>query len=101
MKRKAVIIALALLVILATPVYAIANPDDIDFGSGTQTQYKVFENVIETGDMLFVAEGFVDYAIPPTDFTAAEAFLFEVLNCEMEFKKYTLTNMEYLCYISS
>jgi hypothetical protein len=59
---------------------AIANPDNIDFGTGTIPLYKVFENVQEDGDMLFVAEGWVNYAVTPTDYDANESFLFEVLD---------------------
>jgi hypothetical protein len=61
--------------LIATPVSAIANPDSIDIG-----YYKVFTDVLETGDMFFSAEGQVIYALTPTDYTAYEAFLFEVLN---------------------
>ena len=66
---------------LAVPVYAISNPDVIPtFGSGTTPLYNVFENVAETGDMLFVAEALVKYTPAPTDYSASAAFLFEVLN---------------------
>lgn len=66
------------LLLVATPVLAIANPDNIWFGTTADKYVRVFENVYETGDMLFLAEGFVDYASAPTDYTASEAFLFEV-----------------------
>lgn len=82
MKRAILIIAgiFLALILVVTPVWAISNPDSIAFGTGTSSLYKVFENVLETGDMLFVAEGYVDYTVEPTDYTADEAFLFEVLN---------------------
>lgn len=69
------LIAFAIMLSLSSLVFAIVNPDSIDIGS-----YKVFENVLETGDMLFIAEGQVTYAIEPTDYTADEAFIFQVLN---------------------
>lgn len=65
---------------LSFAVLAISNPDTIAFGSGTVELYNVFENVAETGDMLFMAEGFVYYAAEPTDYSASEAFMFQILN---------------------
>lgn len=83
MKKK--IIAIISIVIIALfavtiPVYAaVSNPDSISFGSGDEGKYKVFENVLETGDMLFIAEGLVEYATLPS-YDADELFLFEVTN---------------------
>jgi hypothetical protein len=81
-KRIAVILVInvVLLILVANPVFAIANPTSISFGSGTYARYNVFENAYETGDMLFVAEGFTNYGVEPTDYTASQAFLFQVLN---------------------
>lgn len=74
--RILICLAIGLLYFIPSiPVYAIANPDSIAFG-----YYKVFENVLETGDMLFTAEGQVIYAVLPTDYTASEAFIFDILN---------------------
>jgi hypothetical protein len=53
----------------------IGNPDAIDLG-----YYKVFYNVVETGDMLFVAESRVVYDLTPTDYNASESFTFDVLD---------------------
>tara|TARA_Y100000310_G_scaffold298018_1_gene331548 strand:- start:914 stop:1936 length:1023 start_codon:yes stop_codon:yes gene_type:complete len=80
-KRLLVSILLAVMSILliSFPVLAIANPDSITFGSGTIARYKVFENVNEAGDMLFVAECYVEYAAEPSE-AAGEAFTFQVLN---------------------
>jgi len=81
-KIRAFIISIVVFILAASPVFAITNPDNIDFGTGADTLYKVFENVIETGDMLFVAEGYVNY-VAPADFapySAGDAFLFEVLD---------------------
>ena len=61
-------------------VLAIVNPDDIGFTSSGEGRYKVFEDVHETGDMLFVAESYVHYVATPTDYTAPEAFSFQLLN---------------------
>lgn len=74
----AIFFAFALLISSALPVFAIVNPDSM--GMGGETGYEVFENVVVDGDMLFVAEGQVTYAVEPTDFTAAQAFVFEILN---------------------
>lgn len=76
----ALILSLILVLFVVVPVLAIANPDAIAFGTGTIPMYKVFENVNETGDMLFIAEGYVHYIVEPTDYTANEAFLFEIID---------------------
>lgn len=84
--RKALVpVVLGLLgaLLIASPVLAIANPNDIDFGSGSTVKFKAFENVQETGDMLFIAECLLDYDPAPgtpTDYTAEEAFSFQLLN---------------------
>ena len=75
------ILALAL-VLIPTPAYAIINPTPITFGTGTTQMYNVFLNVVETGDWLITAEQYVHYALPPTDYTASEAFLFELLSTD-------------------
>jgi len=74
---------LALILSLAMPVMASSmnDPGTISFGTGDSASYKVFENVRETGDMLFMAESYIYYA--NTDnltYRAEEAFLFEVTN---------------------
>ncbi len=70
-----------LIVFLVTmPVFAIGNPTTIAFGTGSTAKYKCFYHVAEAGDMLFIAEGNVYYSPPPTDYTASQAFLFELLN---------------------
>jgi len=70
------------LLIYATPVFAVfPNPDEIYFGTKDPVSYvKCFENVAETGDMLFLAEGWVKYdpATPPG--TATDYYIFEVRN---------------------
>ena len=75
-----VILILLGVFLIASPVLAIGNPNTISFGTGTLPLYKVFENVLETGDMLFIVESYVYYAVTPTDYGADESFLFEVLN---------------------
>ena len=81
-KYVSIAICLSILTICgqANTALAIGNPTSVEFGSGTNKYYKVFENVLETSDMLFVAEGYVNYTVEPTDYTAEEAFIFEVLN---------------------
>lgn len=71
------------LLFVASPVLAIANPDTIWFGTKTPIKYvKAFENVGETGDMLFLAEGFVDYAVTPDDYNAGEAFILQLISTD-------------------
>lgn len=79
----ALLVALIGIVLLALPVYAIANPDGITFGTGTVERYKAFYNVYEDDDMLFIAETDLDYASEPTDYTAEEAFLFELMSADL------------------
>jgi len=74
------IIAVAVILSISTTAFAIGNPDAIDFGTGTVRIYNIYENVLEDDDMLIVVEGYVYYAVPPTDYTAGEAFLFEIIN---------------------
>ena len=78
MKVIIVILTAIIIGLMALPVYAIANPDDITFGTGTTERYKIFYNVRETGDVFIYAEGYVNYAILPTDYTANEAFILEL-----------------------
>jgi hypothetical protein len=68
------------ILLICAPVLAIANPANIEFGTGTDTYYKVFYDVLEEGDWLVVAEGFVNYTTEPTDYTAEQAYLFEIVN---------------------
>jgi len=72
------------LLLVVLPVFAITigNPDTIAFGSGTGASanpYRVFANVLETGDFLFAAEGLVYYAVAQ-NYTASQAFLFEIMD---------------------
>lgn len=73
-------LALTWLLFSSTPAYAIVNPDTISFGTGTTAYYKVFYNVLESGDWLIAAEGYVYYIVEPTDYLPKEAFIFELLN---------------------
>lgn len=68
--------------IITFPVYAIVNPDSMAWGTGTTATYNIFENVLESGDWLIAAEVDVAYAATPTDYTASEAFLFELVNTD-------------------
>lgn len=63
--------------VIATPAFAITAPDSLTF-----VRYGVFYNVMETGDMFFTAEARVIYAVEPTDYTASEAFLFELVDTD-------------------
>ncbi len=75
------VVILAVVLFSVSVALAMLNPDSIDFGAGAlpaNPTYKVFTNVAETGDMLFIAEGYVYYAATQ-NYTASQAFLFEVL----------------------
>lgn len=81
MKKLGLILGILMVAISASiSVLAIGNPNTLAFGSGSSSQYNVFNNVLETGDWLIDAEGLVAYTVTPTDYTASEAFLFELLN---------------------
>jgi hypothetical protein len=70
---------------VAVPIFAIANPDNIRFygnNTGGISRAYAYYNVNQTGDMLFIAETFVDYAVVPTDYTAKQAFNFELLDTD-------------------
>jgi hypothetical protein len=72
----AILVLLAIgTMLVASPVFAIAQPDSMSIPYA-----KVYYDVIEAGDMFFVAECRVTYAVEPTDYNADEAFLFEVWN---------------------
>ena len=91
MKRKLLVLILILSVIssvvVALPVSASpTNPTTIGFyATGNQPipDFGAFYNLTSSssGDVLFVAEGFVYYAVPTNEpATAAIAFSFEVLS---------------------
>ncbi len=68
---------------IASPVLAIGNPTSIAFGSGTLPIHKIFYNVHETGDKLLLAESYVNYTLPyPTDYTASQAYIFQLLSTD-------------------
>ncbi len=75
-------IVLVCLILIASPVLAltIGNPTSIAFGTGSTPLYRAFYNILETGDKLFIVEGFVDYGGVTQNYTASQAFLFQVLN---------------------
>lgn len=70
------------LLLITSVAFAIVNPDSMAWGTGTTATYNIFENVLETGDWLIVAEADVAYAVTPTDYTAEEAFLFELVDTD-------------------
>lgn len=72
--------AVIAMLLVASPALAMADPDAIAFYCvGSTPRYKVFYNVQETGDWLIVAEQYVHYVVSQ-NYTAGEAFLFELLN---------------------
>ena len=83
--KKLLISTLLAVIVFCIPAYfalAISNPDSITFGSGAYPEKRVFENVLETGDMLITAEIYPYYAVEPTDYTADEAFIFELISVD-------------------
>lgn len=81
--RRILTIALVLfvLLIIATPVFAAADPDEIWFGTKDPLNYvRVYENVGETDDMLFLIESWVKYDPTPEPGTPGSHFIFEVRN---------------------
>ncbi len=75
MKKRicsAVLATLTILLVIASPVFAISNPTSI-----TAHTAKAFGNIFETGDMLFV----VSYDINTTDNTT-NAYLFNLVSAD-------------------
>lgn len=72
-----VLVALTWLVMLVSPVFAVpANPDSI-----STWQPKAFENIWESGDMLFVLEYDIEYASEP-DEAASDTFLVQLIDTD-------------------
>jgi len=89
MKRKLLAVSLILSVIgsvfFALPVSAATNPTTVSFGNNTPVNlnYEAFYNLTSpsSGDVLFVAEGYVNYAVVANEPAAANlAFSFEILS---------------------
>jgi len=77
---RALVAAIVAFVLIASPAFAMSNPDAIQFYCvGTTPVYKAFYNVLEAGDMLFAAEQYVHYVVTQ-NISASEAFLFQLLN---------------------
>lgn len=74
---RIILLVIVGLLLIATPVFAITAPDSLSF-----VRYGVFCNVMEAGDMFFTAEARCIYAAEPTDYTASEAFLFELVDTD-------------------
>jgi hypothetical protein len=81
-----ILIVIGIIIAYALPVYAAPNnPTAITFGAPTSQspKYRAFYNVSETGDMLFMAESYVDYTAPNTaPASSATAFLFELVSAD-------------------
>ena len=75
-----IFLTLALLLGLLAPSFSVyatpANPDSISLVTA-----KAFENIYETGDMLFVVSYDVNYAVEPTE-EASETFLVNLLSTD-------------------
>lgn len=67
------------IVFIATPTFAVTNPDSMGFGGYSSNVIRVFRNLVESGDSLFTFH----YAIPydsdnyPVE-TAAETIVFRL-----------------------
>jgi hypothetical protein len=75
-------IVAVIILVIAAPVFAIGNPASIAFGTGASPYYRAFYDVYNSGDMLFAAESYIDYVSDPTDYTAAEAFIFQLIDTD-------------------
>lgn len=69
------IFAITLAVIPFTVIQAIAPPTAIHLYS-----VNAYQHTIESGDMLFIAYGAIDYTSYPTDYTANDSFLLRMFN---------------------
>jgi len=76
MKRLSFLIAFILAVIIATPALAITNPSSVNIVKVHATQ-----NVLETGDILFMAEYAINYAVIP-DELVNETFIFRLMDTD-------------------
>lgn len=78
MKRRilAILTALILAILPATPVLAIADPDTQQVNS-----VFVYNSVIEDNDQIYIFEAFTDYAVPPTE-TLSESFLLNLIDTD-------------------
>ena len=78
MKRRVfvAIISFVLALAIALPILAIANPTSIIIHTG-----KVFQNIFETGDMLFVISYDIEYASEPPE-EASDAFLINLVGTD-------------------
>jgi hypothetical protein len=65
-----ILVALFLLLPIASPVFAIADPDSPPAVNGVW----VYHDLLEDGDVGVLVDYFIDYAAPPTE-TATEAYL--------------------------
>lgn len=83
-RRTLSVVGVLLIIVycFATPVMAIGNPDSITFGIGSNSQYAVYQNVVENGDLLFTALPYIHYTVTPTDYTASQAFTFQLISTD-------------------
>lgn len=75
-KNAIFLIVFLAFLLIATPVYAIANPDNVDI-----PDRYVNRNILETGDMLLYGKYYVNYASVP-DKSIDEAFYFQLLDTD-------------------
>ena len=59
-----------------TSIFAISNPNSITFNTS-----KVFQNIFESGDVLFIGEHSVNYATEPTE-DPGDAFQFQLKSAD-------------------
>lgn len=77
MKKKflsAFLIAIVLTIFSSSPAFAVANPTSITIHTA-----KAFQNIFETGDMLFVVSYDINYAVEPSE-SASYTFSLNLLN---------------------
>ena len=92
----AILVGLMCLIAPINPCLAIANPDSLTIYTA-----KVFQNIFETDDILFVVSYHIGYMVEPTE-DCDDAFLFSLYDTngttllaqrQVEYYQYNLTSL--------
>ena len=78
MVKKALLLALTAIMLTASPVLAISNPDS----TPVVEDVFIYRNLLETGDWLIVVYENTPYASVPTDFTYPQAFIWRLIDTD-------------------
>jgi len=74
----AIVSALTAIILMATPVLAISNPDS----TPVVEDIFVYRNLLETGDWLIIVYENTPYATEPTDYTYPQAFVWRLIDTD-------------------